>query len=124
MTDQLDPLDETAVKQAVDAALAAFADVRSLDERKQAKIDQSDDKSLQALAKEVMSGLDKADTATAGKIVGKSRGQVKQTHDARQAEHEAERDAAVLVEEAIDVTLPTGRRQLGARHPLSLIHEQ
>src|SRR5699024_3582617 len=43
---------------------------------------------------------------------------------ARLAELEAERDAAVLVEEAIDVTLPTGRRQLGARHPLSLIQEQ
>ncbi|HJA59680.1 MAG TPA: phenylalanine--tRNA ligase subunit alpha, partial [Candidatus Brevibacterium intestinavium] len=124
MTDQLDPLDESAVKQAVDAALAAFADARSLDELKQAKIDHTGDKSPLALANRAIGGLDKADKATAGKIVGKSRGQVKQAHDARQAELEAERDAAVLIEEAIDVTLPTGRRQLGARHPLSLIQEQ
>src|SRR5699024_2435728 len=82
------------------------------------------DKAPLALANRAIGSLDKADKAAAGKIVGKSRGQVKQAHDARQAELEAERDAAVLVEEAIDVTLPTGRRQLGARHPLSLIQEQ
>ncbi|SUW70227.1 Phenylalanine--tRNA ligase alpha subunit [Brevibacterium iodinum] len=67
--------------------------------------------------------LDKADKAAAGKIVGKSRGAVKQAHDARLAELEAERDAAVLIEEAIDVTCPRSS-PLGARHPLSLIQEQ
>ena len=34
---------------------------------------------------------------------------------------EAERDARILVEEAVDVTVPVGRRPLGARHPLELI---
>ena len=37
---------------------------------------------------------------------------------ARQAELEAERDARVLVEESVDVTLPCDRRPRGARHPL------
>jgi hypothetical protein len=119
MTDQLDPLDESAVKQAVDAALKAFADATTLDDLKQAKIDHTGDKSPLALANRAIGSLDKADKAAAGKIVGKSRGQVKQAHDARLAELEAERDAAVLIEEAIDVTLPTDRRPLGARHPLS-----
>src|SRR5699024_11388171 len=86
--------------------------------------DHTGDKSPLALANRAIGGLDKADKATAGKIVGKSRGQVKQAHDARVAELEAERDAAVLGEEAIDVTLPTGRRQLGARHPRRRIQEQ
>lgn len=124
MTDQLDPLDESAVKQAVDAALKAFADSTTLDELKQAKIDHTGDKAPLALANRAIGSLDKADKAAAGKNVGKSRGAVKQAHDARLNELEAERDAAVLIEEAIDVTLPTDRRRLGARHPLSLIQEQ
>ncbi|MGL4305300.1 MAG: phenylalanine--tRNA ligase subunit alpha, partial [Mycobacteriaceae bacterium] len=34
------------------------------------------------------------------------------------------RDAAVLVAESIDVTLPSTRQPLGARHPISIISEQ
>ncbi|MGV2822329.1 phenylalanine--tRNA ligase subunit alpha [Brevibacterium casei] len=124
MTDQLDPLDETAVQAAVDTALTAFADAATLEDLKTAKIDFMGDKAPLALANRAIGGLDKADKAAAGKIVGKSRGAVKQAHDARLNELEAERDAAVLIEEAIDVTLPTDRRRLGARHPLSLIQEQ
>ena len=124
MTDQLDPLDESAVNAAVDAALSAFADARTLDDLKAAKIEFTGDKAPLALANRAIGGLDKADKAAAGKIVGKSRGQVKKALDARQAELEAERDAAVLIEESIDVTLPTDRNRLGARHPLSLIQEQ
>ncbi len=37
---------------------------------------------------------------------------------------EAERDARVLVEEAVDVTLPTDRRPGGARHPLTTLMER
>ena len=36
----------------------------------------------------------------------------------------AERDARVLVEEAVDVTLPTDRARLGARHPVTLVSER
>jgi phenylalanyl-tRNA synthetase alpha chain len=41
----------------------------------------------------------------------------------RQAELEAERDARVLVDEAVDVTLPTDRARVGARHPLTTVQE-
>jgi len=44
--------------------------------------------------------------------------------EARQAELEAERDARVLVEEAVDVTLPWDRTLTGARHPLTTIVEK
>ena len=37
---------------------------------------------------------------------------------------EAERDALVLEAETIDVTLPSGRRRVGARHPITVIGEQ
>jgi hypothetical protein len=73
MTDQLDPLDESAVKEAVDAALTTFADAKTLDDLKQAKIDHTGDKSPLALANRAIGSLDKADKAAAGKIVGKSR---------------------------------------------------
>ncbi|MDN6124478.1 MAG: phenylalanine--tRNA ligase subunit alpha, partial [Brevibacterium sp.] len=100
MTDQLDPLDESAVKAAVDTALTAFADARTLDELKTAKIDFMGEKAPLALANRVIGSLDKSDKAAAGKIVGKSRGLVKKAHDERMAELEAERDAAVLIEES------------------------
>ena len=43
---------------------------------------------------------------------------------ARQAELEQERDERVLVEEAVDVTLPWDRRPRGARHPLTTLTER
>jgi phenylalanyl-tRNA synthetase alpha chain len=49
---------------------------------------------------------------------------VAQALAARQFELEGERDARVLVEEAVDVTLPTDRHRPGARHPLSTIQER
>jgi phenylalanyl-tRNA synthetase alpha chain len=42
----------------------------------------------------------------------------------RQAELEAERDARVLVEESVDVTLPYDRRPAGARHPLTTLSDR
>ncbi|HEY2272912.1 MAG TPA: phenylalanine--tRNA ligase subunit alpha, partial [Jatrophihabitantaceae bacterium] len=39
-------------------------------------------------------------------------------------ELEADRDARVLVEESVDVTLPWDRRVTGARHPLTTIQER
>jgi phenylalanyl-tRNA synthetase alpha chain len=43
---------------------------------------------------------------------------------ARQAELEAERDARVLLDESVDVTLPTDRNPVGARHPLTTLQER
>ncbi|WP_349827690.1 phenylalanine--tRNA ligase subunit alpha [Brevibacterium litoralis] len=124
MTAQIDPRDESSVVAAVDAALAAFAAATTLDELKAAKIEHMGDKAPLALANREIGKLDKSEKAAAGKIVGQSRGKVKKGHDARQAELEAERDAQVLVEETVDVTLPSDRRPAGARHPLQLVQER
>ena len=62
--------------------------------------------------------------ADAGKRVGQARGAVNKALAARQAELEAERDARVLVEEAVDVTLPYDRVPAGARHPLTTMMER
>ena len=36
----------------------------------------------------------------------------------------AERDERILIDEAVDVTLPAGRRPLGRRHPTELMSER
>jgi phenylalanyl-tRNA synthetase alpha chain len=56
--------------------------------------------------------------------VGSARQTVRDALDARLARLEIERDARVLVEESVDVTLPTRRSGLGARHPLTTLMER
>ncbi len=62
-----------------------------------------------ALANREIGALPPHAKAEAGKRVGQARGAVAKALAARQAELEAERDARVLVEEAVDVTLPYDR---------------
>lgn len=119
-----DPLDEESVAAAVNAACAAFDAASNLDELKAVKIAHMGDKSPLALANREIGRLDKSLKAEAGKRVGTSRGRVNQAYAARLTQLEEQRDAQVLVEEAIDVTLPTNRSQAGARHPLTVLQEQ
>ncbi|GAA4512773.1 phenylalanine--tRNA ligase subunit alpha [Brevibacterium yomogidense] len=120
----IDPRDDEAVSAAVDAALQAFAAAGDLEELKLAKIAHTGDRSPLALANRGIGGLDKADKAAAGKLVGQSRGRVNRALAERQGELEAKREAEVLVAESIDVTLPSARSAQGARHPLQLLQEQ
>ena len=70
-----------------------------------------------------MATLPKADRADAGKRVNVARGEAQRAFDERLAALRAERDAAVLVAERIDVTLPSTRQPLGARHPITILAE-
>ncbi|MCA0337066.1 MAG: phenylalanine--tRNA ligase subunit alpha [Actinobacteria bacterium] len=117
-------LDPAAIEAAVQEALAAAAAASSLDELKAARASHQGDKSALALANREIGALPPSAKAEAGKRVGQARGQVTQAYAARQAELEAERDARILVDEAVDVTLPTGRRPLGRRHPTELMSER
>ena len=126
---QYDPVEvaslgEEQVEAAVVAALAAIAAAGSLDALKQARLDHAGDRSPLALANREIGALPPAAKAEAGKRVGQARGRVNAALAARQTELEAERDARVLVEEAVDVTLPVERTPRGARHPLATIAEQ
>jgi phenylalanyl-tRNA synthetase alpha chain len=120
----LDPLDPTAVSGAVEAAVEAFAAARDLDELKAARLSHVGDRSPLALANRAIGGLPAQDKAVAGRQVGAARGRVAQVLAERQQVLEAERDARVLVEEAVDVTLPPDRRAPGARHPLQVLQER
>ena len=120
----LNPLDEAAVTAALDDALAAVAAAGDLEALKAARVAHAGDHSPLALANRAIGGLAPADKAAAGKLVGQARGRLNQALAAREAELEAERDARVLVDEAVDVTLPADRRPLGARHPLDAVADR
>ena len=120
----ISPLDDAAVSAAVVAALAAFAGAHSLDALKDARLAHAGDRSPLALANRAIGRLDATDKAAAGKLVGQARGRVNAAIAARQVELEAERDARVLIEESVDVTLPVERGLLGARHPLETMQER
>ncbi|WP_084076705.1 phenylalanine--tRNA ligase subunit alpha [Demequina sp. NBRC 110057] len=120
---EISPLDGAAVDAAVTEALAAIAAATDLDELKEARLAHTGDKAALTLANRQIGGLEPADKATAGKNMGKARGRVNQAIAGRQEELEAERDARVLVEETVDVTLPVSRELKGARHPLETMQE-
>lgn len=120
----IDPLDEAALDAAVKAALDDVAKAGDLDELKAVRTQHTGDRSALALANRGIGALPGPDKAKAGKLVGPRRGQINQAIAARQTELEADRDARVLAEETVDVTLPVQRTTAGARHPIELVQER
>ncbi len=117
-------LDPAEIDKAVADALAAIAGASSLDDLKLVRTAHQGDKSPLALANREIGALPPSAKAEAGKRVGQARGQVGAAFKQRQTELEAERDERILVEEAVDVTMPTGRRPLGRRHPIELMGQR
>ncbi len=119
----LDPTSAADVEAAVAGALDAVARAADLDELKAARLAHTGDKSPLALANRAIGALDKAQKAVAGQLVGPARGRVNKAIAAREVELAAERNARVLAQERVDVTLPFDRRPVGARHPISAVME-
>jgi phenylalanyl-tRNA synthetase alpha chain len=117
-------LSEAELARYVAEALAAIAAATDLDRLKQARLDHIGDRSRIALANREIGALPPAARADAGKRIGAARAQVNAALVVRQAELEAERDARVLAEESVDVTLPVDRQPRGARHPLETVAER
>ncbi len=117
-------LAEQALADACQQALAAAAAATNLAELKQARLAHAGDRSPLALANREIAALPPSAKAEAGRRVGAARGQVAQGFTARALELEALEAARVLVEETVDVTLPTERRPAGARHPLHTMQEK
>ncbi|MEI8056032.1 MAG: phenylalanine--tRNA ligase subunit alpha [Actinomycetes bacterium] len=113
-----------AIDAAVADALVAIASASDLDELKLARLAHSGDRSPLALANREIGALPPQAKAEAGKRVGSARGKVRSALEQRQFDLENDRDARLLVEEAVDVTLPYERRPAGARHPLTTIQER
>jgi len=120
-----DPVEVTAlspdeVERMRDEALAAIASAQTLEELKQARIAHFGDKAPLTLASAEIGALPPHARAEAGKRVGGARAEVKRALAERTAELEADRDRRVLLDEAVDVTLPWDRMPPGARHPVTM----
>src|SRR5690606_33627755 len=121
---EVEALKPEEIERMRDEALAAFAAADSLDALHEAKVAHPGPASPLAPANREIGALPPHAKAEAGKRVGQARGAVNKGLAARQAELEAERDARVLVEESVDVTLPYDRTAPGARHPLTTLSER
>ncbi|MFE3881918.1 phenylalanine--tRNA ligase subunit alpha [Streptomyces lydicus] len=121
---EVEALKPEAIAARLDEALAAIAAADGLEALREVKVAHTGDRSPLALANREIGALPPHAKADAGKRVGQARGRVNQALKARQEELEAERDARVLVEEAVDVTLPYDRTPAGARHPLTTFMER
>ncbi|MDT5337488.1 MAG: phenylalanyl-tRNA synthetase alpha chain, partial [Mycobacterium sp.] len=123
MVDQPDSsgLSQEALAAAVGAACLAFEQADDLDALARAKTEHLGDKSPIALARQTLGALAKTDRADAGRRVNEARTEAQAAFDARIEVLRAERDAAALVAERIDVTLPSTRGPIGARHPITIL---
>src|SRR6185436_6899003 len=120
---EVTPLKSEEVEASRDAALAAIAAATDLAELKQVRIDHAGDRSPLALANREIGALPPQARKEAGQRIGQARGAVNQALKRRTEELEAEHEERMLVDETVDVTLPSGRRSRGARHPLTLMSE-
>jgi phenylalanyl-tRNA synthetase alpha chain len=123
-TDVVSALTPESLAAAVAAARAAFdgaADLAALTAVKPAHLG---DRAPLLLARRELGSLPGPERADAGKRVNAARQEVQAAFDSRREVLSAERDARVLAEEAVDVTLPWDRTPRGARHPLTQISEQ
>ena len=123
MGDQPVDLSPEALAEAVNAARQAIGLAENLDALALIKTEYLGDRSPVALARQALGTLAKEERSDAGKRVNTARGEVQRSYDERLAVLRAERDAAMLVAESIDVTLPSTRRPPGARHPITILAE-
>ncbi|WUD76325.1 phenylalanine--tRNA ligase subunit alpha [Streptomyces sp. NBC_00510] len=121
---EVEALKPEEIERRRDEALAAIAEAADLDALREVKVAHTGDRSPLALANREIGALPPHAKADAGKRVGQARGTVNQALKARQEVLESERDERVLVEEAVDVTLPYDRVPRGARHPLTTLSER
>ncbi|MHA6783387.1 phenylalanine--tRNA ligase subunit alpha [Pseudonocardia saturnea] len=123
-TDVVSALTPESLAAAVAAARAAFAAAADLAALTAVKPAHLGDRAPLLLARRELGSLPGPERADAGRRVNAARQEAQEAFDARREVLVAERDARVLAEEAVDVTLPWDRIPRGARHPLSQISEQ
>ena len=117
-------LTESAVAQAADAAVAAFAAATTIAELRPARAAHAGEQSPPAQANPSLKSIPAEERAAAGKLVGQGRARVAEALSAREAELAVAEENARLAAETVDVTAVPSRWRTGSRHPLSLLMEQ
>ena len=97
---------------------------QDFDSLKEVRLGFFGDKGSLSLANRQMRDLENQHKGPVGKLLGQARAALTEAIEARTAELEAEREARILAEEAVDVTAATARHSLGGRHPVALMQEK
>nr|WP_268904104.1 phenylalanine--tRNA ligase subunit alpha [Candidatus Frankia alpina] len=118
----LDPDQLAAAVAAARESIRAAADLDALAAARTAHVQGA--AAPLVLARRELGALPREERADAGRRHNAARAEAQAAYDTRLAELTAERDARVLVEERVDVTLPAARRRRGARHPLSSLSDR
>ncbi len=117
-------LNNAEVEEIKAAALTAIASANSLDQLREVKITFVGDRSPIARANQSLGQLPVEERAAMGKVIGTSRANINQAFDDREKALIVERDSKVLIEERVDVTLPSDRSPRGALHPLTILSNE
>jgi len=117
-------LNNAEVEEIKAAALAAIASANSLDQLREVKITFVGDRSPIARANQGLGQLPVEERAAMGKVIGTARANINQAFDDREKALIVERDSKVLIEERVDVTLPSNRSPRGALHPLTILSNE
>lgn len=117
-------LDNAEVDRIKSEAIAAITGASSLDELREVKIAHVGDRSPIARLNQGLGQLPVEDRAAMGKVIGTARANINQAFDDQEKLLTAERDSKVLIEERVDVTLPTNRNPRGALHPLTILSHE
>ena len=117
-------LDNAEIEKIKSEAISAISEAKSLDELREVKISHVGDRSPIARANQGLGQLPVEERAAMGKVIGTARANINQAFDDREKVLTAERDSTVLIEERVDVTLPTNRNPRGALHPLTILSNE
>jgi len=117
-------LDNAEVDRIKNDALSAIAGATNLDNLREIRIVHVGDRSPIARLNQGLGQLPVEERAAMGKVIGTARANINQAYDDREKVLTAERDSRVLIEERVDVTLPTNRNPRGALHPLTILSHE
>lgn len=97
---------------------------KDFDSLKEVRLSFFGEKGIMSIANRQMRDLQNQHKGLVGKLMGQARAALTEAIEARTAELEAEREARILAEEAVDVSAASPRRSLGGRHPIALMQER
>ncbi|WP_371440799.1 phenylalanine--tRNA ligase subunit alpha [Corynebacterium sp. NML98-0116] len=117
-------LSEEKLNAAAEAAISDFEAAADLQALEEAHKQHLGDQAYIPQARRALGSLPKQDRKDAGRAVNVARGRVEKAYAKLHAVREVEYREAQLKAEAVDVTLPTRRSQLGAMHPITTLSEQ
>ena len=117
-------LDNAEIEKIKSEAISAISAAKFLDDLREVKISHVGDRSPIARANQGLGQLPVEERAAMGKVIGTARANINQAFDDREKVLTAERDSTVLIEERVDVTLPTNRNPRGALHPLTILSNE